>query len=267
MSAPSEIRHRLDSDRLLELFGETWPAPVVTQKTQSTNRDLALAARDGAASWQIHTTDHQVAGRGRLDRTFVIPDQAGVALSVLARPKLDVTLAWTWLPLVVGIAASEAFQNLGVDAVLKWPNDVLSAQQGRKLAGILVERVETQQGPAVVMGVGVNVSLRESELPTEQATSLLLENSSTLDRHEIVATLAKTIRAWVELWEAGHTEDIEVAYRQRCITIGQHVRIMRHGDEDVLGVAEGIDDFGCLIVDGRSWSAGDVEHVRPASSM
>ena len=79
MDAPSENRHRLDSTRLAELLGDQWPEVLVTRQTQSTNRDLALAANAGAPAWTLHTTDHQVAGRGRLDRSF----EAGSARSGL----------------------------------------------------------------------------------------------------------------------------------------------------------------------------------------
>ncbi|NLC98742.1 MAG: biotin--[acetyl-CoA-carboxylase] ligase, partial [Actinomycetales bacterium] len=216
-------------------------------------------------AWTLHTTDHQVAGRGRLDRSFEMPDQAGVAVSVLLRPAADRDLTWTWLPLIVGIATCEAFETFGVESVLKWPNDVLTPKQ-RKLAGILAERVETPEGPAAVIGVGANVSLTLQELPTPSATSLLLENATTTDRHQIVATLAAAIRRWTELWESGENAMIEQAYRARCSTIGQEVRIVRAGLDDVTGVAEGIDSFGCLIVDGQPWSAGDVVHVRPVAS-
>lgn len=262
MDAPSQNRHRLDESRLTELLGQTWPTVVVTQETQSTNRDLAAAAHAGAPAWALHTTDHQVAGRGRLDRSFEMPDQAGVAVSFLVRPSDDPSLKWTWLPLIVGIAACEAFAVVGVDAVLKWPNDVLTRNQ-KKFAGILVERAETPDGPAAVLGVGVNVSLSERELPTPSASSLLLEQATTLDRHVIVSRLGQSIRRWVERWEAGENSIIEQAYRERCITIGQEVRIIREGFADVTGVAEGIDEFGCIIVAGQPWSAGDVEHLRP----
>lgn len=265
MDAPSEIRHRLDSTRLAELLGGHWPEVLVTQRTESTNRDLALAASAGAPAWTLHTTDHQTAGRGRLDRSFEMPDQAGVAVSILVQPPANQNLAWTWLPLIVGIAACEAFESLGVATVLKWPNDVLTPEQ-KKLAGILVERVETPQGSAAVIGIGANVSLTHDELPTPMASSLRLEGVATTDRHAVVAVLAAAIRLWVERWESGENAMIEQVYRDRCITIGQEVRIVRAGLDDVTGIAEGIDTFGCLIVDGQAWSAGDVEHVRPAAS-
>lgn len=266
MPAPSELRHPLDSGRLNALLGDAWPPVVVTQHTESTNRDLAEAARTGAPAWTIHTTDHQIAGRGRLDRTFDMPKHSGVAVSVLVRPRPDSGLRWTWLPLISGIATVDALGELGLTARLKWPNDVLTLQQ-RKLAGILVERIETDQGPAAIIGIGLNVTLDAEELPTPQATSMLLEGADTVDRHEIIGQLAAALRIWIERWESGQQADIELAYRERCVTIGQEVRIVRQGHDDVVGLAEGIDEFGCLIVDGQAWSAGDVQHLRPVDQI
>lgn len=264
MPAPSDFRHPLDSGRLSELLGDAWPPVVVTGHTESTNRDLADAAKAGASAWTIHTTDHQIAGRGRLDRSFEMPKFTGVALSVLLRPRADSALLWTWLPLIAGIATVDALGELGLPTVLKWPNDVLTQQQ-RKLAGILVERVETVEGPAAVIGIGINVGLSAEELPTPHATSMLLERATTTDRHEVISRLAASLRTWIERWESGVQTLIEQAYRERCLTIGQEVRVVRQGHEDVIGVAEGIDEYGCLIVDGQAWSAGDIQHLRPIS--
>lgn len=265
MPAPSEFRHPLDSGRLNDLLGDSWPAVVVTEHTESTNRDLAEAAKSGAEAWTIHTTDHQIAGRGRLDRSFEMPKFAGVAVSVLVRPA-SASARWTWLPLIAGIATVDALGELGLPAVLKWPNDVLTREQ-RKLAGILVERVETTHGPVAVIGIGLNVSLNQEELPTPQATSMLLEHATTVDRHEVISQLVVSLRTWIDRWASGEQAEIEHAYRERCLTIGQEVRVVRHGHEDVTGVAEGIDEYGCLIVDGHAWSAGDIQHLRPINHV
>ena len=127
--------------------GRFWTDVEVTEQTGSTNADVAAAARAGASEGTVHVTDLQVAGRGRLDRVWESPAGSGIAVSVLLRPDEISAARWVWLPLLVGLAVDATVRELGVDCGLKWPNDVLV--DDRKLAGILLERVETPLGPMI----------------------------------------------------------------------------------------------------------------------
>ena len=251
----------LDRDRLrAEADGF---AVLVTDETASTNADLAQAAHAGAPEWTVHTTDHQAAGRGRLDRTFTMPRYTGIAVSTLVRPVEVPPTRWPWLPLVAGLAVVDTVRELGVEAALKWPNDVLVGDR-RKLCGILVERVETPTGAAAIVGIGVNVAMSAEDLPVERATSLLLEGASTTDRNEVLVALLRRLRERLELWrDPASAEELAAAYLATCSTIGRQVRIERADGSDVVGEATGIDPSGCLVVDGVPWSAGDVTHLRP----
>ena len=125
--------------------------------TASTNADVAGAARAGEPEGYVLVADEQTAGRGRLGRSWSSPPGTSLSVSVLLRPAGPPATMWSWLPLLVGVATVEAVRAVSADdAVLKWPNDVL--RDGRKLAGILVERVETPVGPAAVAGVGMNLA-------------------------------------------------------------------------------------------------------------
>ena len=100
-----------------------------------------------------------------------------------------------WLPLLTGVAVAAAVRDeAGVPASLKWPNDVLVGE--RKLAGILAEA----HGDAIVVGVGLNVTLSQAELPVPTATSLLIEDAASTDRAALLAAilteLARRYRAW-----------------------------------------------------------------------
>lgn len=255
-------RAPLDRDRLATDAGGF--AIHVTDETASTNADLARAAHAGAPEWTVHTTDHQAAGRGRLDRTFTMPPLTGIAVSVLARPVEVPPLRWPWLPLVAGLAVVDTAREVGVEAALKWPNDVL-VEDRRKLCGILVERVETSDGPAAIVGAGLNVALTADELPVETATSLLLEGATTVDRTEILLMLVRHLRDRLETWrDESRAAELAEAYVRACSTIGRRVRIERADGSFVTGDATGIDPTGCLVVDGTPWSAGDVTHLRPA---
>jgi len=235
----------------------------VTAETASTNADLAAAARSGAPEWTVHTTDHQAAGRGRLDRTFTMPPLTGIAASTLMRPVEVPAARWPWLPLVAGLAVVDTVRGLGVEAALKWPNDVL-VDDRRKLCGILVERVETPDGPGAVIGIGLNVSLTADELPVDRATSLFLEGAASTDRTEVLAMLLGHLRDRLLQWrDPSRSHELAADYASVCTTLGRQVRIERADGSFVEGRATEVDSSGCLVVDGVAWSAGDVTHLRP----
>ncbi|AWB93212.1 biotin--[acetyl-CoA-carboxylase] ligase [Aeromicrobium chenweiae] len=242
-----------------------WTEVVVSAQTGSTNADVAAAARAGAPEGLVHVADAQTAGRGRLDRTWTSPPGSGAIVSVLLRPDSVPAARWVWLPLLAGLAVDATVQECGVASSVKWPNDVLV--DGRKIAGILLERTETPVGPAAVVGVGLNVSLRRDELPVDTATSLVLEGATETDRTIVIRAFLRNLEALYRAWAASGGDPpggIRESYVRRCVTIGQRVRVTLPHDEPWVGQATGIDDSGRLLVDGRAISAGDVTHVRPA---
>ena len=245
--------------------GRFWTEIVVTSATGSTIADVAAAARAGAPEGTVHTTDSQAAGRGRLDRVWTAPPASGVLVSLLLRPASVPAARWVWLPLLVGLAVDATAHECGVDSGLKWPNDVLV--DGRKLAGILIERVETDLGPAAVVGVGLNVSMRQDELPVETATSLALEGATETDRTIVLRSLLRNLEALYRAWTASGGDPaagIRDSYVRRCVTIGQMVRVSLSEEESVEGLATGLDEHGRILVDGRAISAGDITHLRLA---
>ena len=213
--------------------------------------------------------DHQTAGRGRLDRSWVTPPGAALTFSVLLRPQLP-DERWPWLPLLAGVSVVDAVEDAGgPPCALKWPNDVTYG--GRKLAGLLVERIETPTGPAAVLGIGLNVSTTAEELPVAGAASLATAGWPGMDRGaillQILEVLGRRLRRWVGDGgdpERGLLED----YVARCETVGQPVRVHLPSGDHLVGTAVGIGSHGGLRVDDGSRtlavSAGDVVHVRPA---
>lgn len=248
--------------------------------TGSTNDDLA----DAAASWPtpgLLLADYQRGGHGRVGRTWAAPPGTAVLASMLMRPQVPVTTLG-WLPLLAGLAVVRAVRRAGVDAVLKWPNDVLvtPAEGGRaedlpgwgslrKVAGILA-RV-TPAG--VVLGWGINVSQSEVQLPVETATSLTLAGART-DRAEILADVVETLCELLARWEAfdgdaraGGLADECVAV---CATIGALVRVDLADARVLTGQAIGLADDAALVVRAGERRmvvhAGDVVHLRPRSA-
>jgi BirA family biotin operon repressor/biotin-[acetyl-CoA-carboxylase] ligase len=275
-------------NRSLVRPGSLWRDITVVAETGSTNADLAAAADAGAAEGAVLVAEVQLSGRGRLDRSWVAPPRSGLMFSVLLRPVVD-PQRLGWLPLLTGVAVASAVRRMtararegdfgaptgdvAVDARLKWPNDVLVGE--RKLAGILAERVGTPAGGAVVVGVGLNVSLRADELPVPTATSLTLEDAAFTDREPLLRAILRELDLWYGAWcAAGGDPDaagpatggLRQAYEELCATLGRPVRVQLPAGRTIDGMAGGIDAAGCLLVRTadreQAISAGDVVHVR-----
>jgi BirA family biotin operon repressor/biotin-[acetyl-CoA-carboxylase] ligase len=259
-----------------------WQQIDLVAETGSTNADLAAAARAGARPGTVLITDYQSAGRGRQGRTWTAPPGTSIAMSVLVQPDGVQSQRWTWLPLLTGIAAADGIRAVAhLPAVLKWPNDVLVG--GRKLSGILAERVETPGGPACVIGMGINVGLQPADLPTETATSLAIAAAEAVDsggsggvppgmntappgRTAVIAAVLAELELLIRRWEAAGDDAAAVrGYVERCDTIGRRVRV-ELGQRTVQGVAEAVDREGRLVVRTAAGvevlGVGDVVHVR-----
>lgn len=243
--------------------GSVWTQVSTVASTGSTNADLAAAARDGAASGRVLVSDHQSAGRGRFARVWEAPPRTSLAISALLRPPAAVPPSrWLWLPLLAGLAVADGVRlATGVAAELKWPNDVLI--QGRKVCGILSERVDSAAGPAVIIGMGINTTLGADQLPVPTATSLALAGAG-VEPAEVAAAVLESLGGWYLRWLGG--VDLRPDYAARCSSVGRNVRVQLSATESVQGDATGVDSEGCLLVrvDGRvrAFAAGDVAHLR-----
>lgn len=271
MPVTSEPTRRppLDRERLARL-DELAPGLriEVVETATSTNELLAARARAGAEEGLVVVAEHQSAGRGRLDRSWVAPERSGLTFSLLLRPRVP-PRSWPWLPLLTGYAVDRALRAAGYDAGVKWPNDVLIGN--RKVAGILLERVETPTGPAAVVGIGLNVSLTRDELPVPTATSLALESGGEPDRTGLLLAVLQTLREAYDVWEAGGDlagSRLAESYQRACVTLGRPVRVELPAGASLVGIATGIDPGGRLLVDHdgvtTAVAAGDVVHVRRA---
>ncbi|MFI9506580.1 biotin--[acetyl-CoA-carboxylase] ligase [Nocardia sp. NPDC052566] len=237
----------------------------VVESTGSTNADLIARAGDPGADHSVLIAEAQETGRGRHARTWVSPPRAQIAMSLLVRLRGIEPAALGWLPLLTGVAVVDAVRaTAGVQANLKWPNDVLI--DGRKVAGILAEVAAGGGAPAVVVGIGLNVSLAEAELPVPHATSLTLAGAGAVDRTRLALALLTEFAARFTAWQDANwaSADLAAAYRARCVTLGSEVRAELPGGEVRTGIATDIDDTGRLLIDSLPVSAADVTHLRPA---
>jgi BirA family biotin operon repressor/biotin-[acetyl-CoA-carboxylase] ligase len=239
-----------------------WTDLRVVAETTSTNADLAAAARAGAPAGAVLVAERQTAGKGRLGRQWDSPPRAGIAVSVLLRPPNPAATHQSWLPLLAGVAVVEAVRRVaGVDAVLKWPNDALI--DDRKCGGILAEAVP---GGAVVVGVGLNTTLRVPELPRPDATSLQLAGAACVDRDPLLRALLRALAGWYRRWVDADGDPVgsglREAYALHCATLGREVRVELPNRESIRGLAHGIDEDGRLTVGDTAVAAGDVVHLR-----
>ncbi|WP_298991613.1 biotin--[acetyl-CoA-carboxylase] ligase [uncultured Pseudokineococcus sp.] len=266
----------------------------------STSTVLAERVRAEPGGWpdlSVLVAEHQVQGRGRRGRSFTTAPRAALTASVLLRAPAGSAPSLPWLPLLTGLAVVEVLRRrAGLQAVLKWPNDVLvpppprpstaptsaaapAASGPAKVCGVLAEvlppgAAASDEGPVVVVGVGLNVDARADELPAAGATSLRLAGAATTDRDVLLRALLRRLADHWQRWgaaaagggplPAGLTDPV----REVCSTLGERVRVELPGGALLEGVAESLDASGALVVrtaDGaRAVTAGDVVHLRPA---
>jgi BirA family transcriptional regulator, biotin operon repressor / biotin---[acetyl-CoA-carboxylase] ligase len=262
-----------------------WTRLELYTETGSTNADVSEAAAAGEPEGLVVVAERQTAGRGRRGRVWQSPPRAGIATSVLLRPGDAVPdrgwaavppTGYGWLPLLAGVALVEAVARLAeLDAALKWPNDLLIGDA--KCAGVLAEAVPGRspaQPPAIVLGIGLNVTLRADELPVNPtglpATSLQLAGAAATDRDPLLRALLRALADWYDRWRTAggdaEASGLRDAYLAACATIGREVRVLLPNGETQTGTATGIDNDGQLQLttptETQPIAAGDVLHLR-----
>jgi BirA family biotin operon repressor/biotin-[acetyl-CoA-carboxylase] ligase len=209
-----------------------------------------------------------------MGRTWTTPPRAALTFSLLVRPAQVPAARRGWLPLLTGVAVTEAITSLtGVPAKLKWPNDVLASTG--KLVGILAEAA----ADAIVVGIGVNVSTEPGELPERgpgalPATSLLIAGApaEALDRGPLLLAILAAFEDWYLAWRQANGDPeasgLRARYTELSGTIGRHVRAELPGGQALSGPAVGVDADGRLLVGSSAGTgtvpvaAADVVHLR-----
>ena len=229
----------------------------MVEVTGSTQDDLfQLASNKTLPPKSILLTEYQSAGRGRLDRKFIAPAGSALTFSLYVEPKVE-KIYWPFLSLVTGVSIKEALNHLdsSLSLKLKWPNDLMINE--KKCGGIITQA--TDKG--VIIGIGINVDMKESELPVEHATSLEITRFSVLDRNLIAASIVNHLEINFQMWELGDT--FLNQYSEASSTIGSTVEITTPDGEKIQAKATAISESGALILeDGREITVGDVIHLR-----
>ncbi|HEX7175534.1 MAG TPA: biotin--[acetyl-CoA-carboxylase] ligase [Pyrinomonadaceae bacterium] len=242
----------------------------------STNTEAARQAAAGAPEGLVVVAREQTAGRGRQQRVWSSPRDAGLYLSVLLRPRLP-AVEWPLLTLAAALAVSDALEETcALRTDIKWPNDLLAG--GRKLCGILAETVESERGRACVVGIGVNLKasayppeLRASATSIEEATGALAgDNSLLAGVDSLIESLVRAVgRRYARLQSEGGARETRREWSARSsYAEGRRVRVRLDG-ESFEGVTRGLEPDGALRVESeggavRTVRAGDVTALRAA---
>ena len=226
-----------------------WAGKTVhfARETDSTNLWIKRLAKEGAPEGTLALAEFQSAGRGRLGRSWEVPEGTAVMMSILLRPKFEPQYAPT-LTLVMGMAVAKAVKNLGFDVSIKWPNDVVVSH--KKICGILTEMgVRDGKIDYAVIGVGINVNIREfPEEMADKATSLYLESGKEFDRSQIPGLVMEAFEEYYEKFAATcDLSGLKEEYESILANYNQPVRVL--AKEPYEGVARGITDGGELLVE------------------
>ena len=226
-----------------------WAGKTVhfARETDSTNLWIKRLAKEGAPEGTLAVAEFQSAGRGRLGRSWEVPEGTSVMMSILLRPEFEPQYAPT-LTLVMGMAVAKAVKNLGFDVSIKWPNDVVVSH--KKICGILTEMgVRDGKIDYAVIGVGINVNIREfPEEMADKATSLYLEARQEFDRSRIPGQVMEAFEEYYEKFAATcDLSGLKDEYESILANYNQPVRVL--AKEPYEGIARGITDGGELLVE------------------
>lgn len=226
-----------------------WAGKTVhfARETDSTNLWIKRLAKEGAPEGTLALAEFQSAGRGRLGRSWEVPEGTSVMMSILLRPKFEPQYAPT-LTLVMGMAVAKAVKSLGFDVSIKWPNDVVVSH--KKICGILTEMgVHDGKIDYAVIGVGINVNIKEfPEEMADKATSLYLESGKEFDRSQIPGLVMEAFEEYYEKFAATcDLSGLKEEYESILANYNQPVRVL--AKEPYEGVARGITDGGELLVE------------------
>jgi BirA family biotin operon repressor/biotin-[acetyl-CoA-carboxylase] ligase len=243
------------------------PKVLRFESLPSTNTELARLAAEGAVEGVSVVADEQTAGRGRLQRAWSSPKGAGLYFSILLRPTIPQNY-WPLITFMAAIAVGDALREAAeVETDIKWPNDLLSGE--RKICGILAEAIDTPDGRAVILGIGINVT--PNAYPPELAnvaTSVSEAAGRPIDREQILAALLDALSRWYPSLE--HPALIVDAWSNRSsYALGKLVQVS-NGDDVWQGTTCGVEPDGALRLRTTSGEiklvrAGDVYSIR--SSM
>ena len=219
------------------------------RKVFSTNSIAKFLANHDAEEGTILISEIQTNARGRLGKKWEAPD-GGVWMSMILRPQVPPARIGL-ITLATGVAIAKAIRSLGVDAKIKWPNDVLI--HGNKISGVLTEVNATfNEIDWVVVGIGIDSNLKLEDFSEDiriGTTTLTEELPSKVDENELIAIFLNEFENVYQLYKDGEIETILKDWRDLSDTIGKYVNITQTGGKITQGYVIGINNEGSLIIE------------------
>lgn len=217
-------------------------------EVDSTNRWAKRLAAEGAAEGSLVSAETQTQGRGRLGRSWASAPGKGLWFSVILRPRINAA-ELAGMTILTAVSMAQAINKVtGVQALIKWPNDLV--YNGRKMAGILAEvNGEVDMVNYLIIGLGLNVNHKEDDFPQELrgiATSLNIIKGSESSRRQILQEFLRIFeKKYYSLSTAG-LKDIITYAKIYSATLGKMVRINQGYDRTLIGEAVDLDCDGSL---------------------
>ncbi|MFC2067389.1 biotin--[acetyl-CoA-carboxylase] ligase [Chloroflexota bacterium] len=254
------LENSLSPDSITDNLGTCFVGQRVIYYPQlASTMDVARQeAQKGAVEGTVIIADEQIAGKGRIKRIWLSPP-GNLALSIILYPDV------LYLPCIIMLASLAVAHSIeavtGLKSQLKWPNDVLISD--KKVCGILTESdVQNKAVAYVVIGIGINISMRPSDYPEilPTTTSLVHELGRDVSRVDMIRCLLSEVERLYLTLSIGDT--VYEEWRDRLITLGKRVKV-KSGEAMLEGIAESVDRDGSLMLrlsDGSSTRivAGDV---------
>lgn len=244
------------------------PQVLRFESLPSTNLEAARRANQDAAEGLCVVAGEQTAGRGRLQRYWISPKNAGLYCSIILRPEFPQSL-WPLITLMAAVAVHEALKKAcALETDIKWPNDILATN--KKVCGILAETIETPTGRAIVLGIGIN--LAKSSFPEDlkaEATSVEDVTGHKPQSEIVLTALIESLAMYYEMLK--NPAGSEAILREWCARSsyadGKQIRVVE-SNESFIGTTCGLEPDGALRVETlageiRVVRAGDVTSVRP----
>ncbi|WP_080845478.1 biotin--[acetyl-CoA-carboxylase] ligase [Cytobacillus gottheilii] len=231
------------------------------ESVDSTQRIASRHVLEGAPEGTIVIAEEQVAGRGRMDRSWHSPKYTGIWMSLILRPNIPPQKA-PQLTLLTAVAIVQAMEEAGLHPSIKWPNDILL--NGKKVTGILTElQADADRIQAVIIGIGINVNQKLEDYPEELqsiATSMSIEAGRELDRAHILQHVLYHLEKLYLLYLDKGFAPIKLLWESYAITIGKTVTA-RSISETIHGKALGITEEGVLLIEDET---GEQHHIYSA---
>ena len=219
------------------------------RKVFSTNSIAKFLANHSADEGTVLISEIQTKARGRSGKKWEAPD-GGVWMSLILRPNVP-TARIGLITLATGVAIAKSIRSLGVDARIKWPNDVLI--HGKKISGVLTEVNATfNEIDWIVVGIGIDSNLKLEDFSEDiriGTTTLTEELPAKVDENELIAIFLNEFEKVYELYKDGEIETILKDWRDLADTIGKYVNITQTGGKITQGYVVGINNEGSLIIE------------------